>query len=385
MRLQAGLRAPTTELVDRDPKRTMWILGLVVPFLPLVSIAAHEASGWWPSLLLTPLLVFVVIPIQDALIGVDNYNISDDHMDEIANSAYYRLLVQLYVPLQYLSYGVAVWWYVNRSLSTLEVVVSALSVGIVAGIGINAAHEMGHKSDRFRHRLSQIALAQSAYGHFFVEHNRGHHRNVSTPEDPASSRYGESFWAFLPRTVIMSAVSAWRLEADRMARLDRPTFYWRNKNLQGWAMSLALFGVTFAYAGFGIIGFVVIQAATGFFLLEVVNYLEHYGLLRQKLPSGRYEKCRPEHSWNSNYRVTNVFLYQLQRHSDHHANPTRPYQLLRNIDGAPNLPSGYATMILLAVVPPLWFRVMNPRVAEVYDGDLSKANLSRRAKIKLGL
>lgn len=149
-------------------------------------------------------------------------------------------------------------------------------------------------------------------------------------------------------------------------------------------MSVGLFAATIVYAGPGILGFVVIQAITGFFLLEVVNYLEHYGLLRKRLANGRYEKCLPEHSWNSNYRVTNVFLYQLQRHSDHHASPTRPYQLLRNIDNAPNLPAGYATMVLLAVIPPLWFRVMNPRVAAAYDGDLSQANLSKRSRVKLG-
>ena len=381
----AELRAPTSKIVDHDPKRHLWLLGLIVPLLPLLSIVAHDVTGWSSALYLTPFLVFVLIPIHDALAGTDNFNLSEQLMEEIADSRYYRMLVQLYVPLQYGSYGLAVWWYVNRSLSAVEALGLSLSVGIVAGIAINAAHEMGHKPWRVQQWLARVSLAQSAYGHFYVEHNRGHHRNVATPEDPASSRYGESFWAFLPRTVVRSATSAWGLEADRLRRNDRRVWHWTNKNLQSWAMTVVLFGATLAYAGLEILPFVAIQATVGFLLLEVVNYLEHYGLLRQKLPNGRYEKCRPEHSWNSNYRLTNVFLYQLQRHSDHHANPTRPYQLLRNFDGAPNLPAGYATMVLLALVPPLWFKVMNPRVAAIYGGDLRRANLTNRSRARLGL
>lgn len=377
--------AETGRVLDFDPKRNLWRLGLMVPLLPLIGMALHDLTNRWYALLFTPFLVFVVIPIQDTIVGVDNADFSEAFMAEIADSRYYRLLVELYVPLQYLSFAAAVWWYVHRDLGVVEVLALALSVGIVAGVGINAAHEMGHKSDRAQQRLSRIALAQAAYGHFFVEHNRGHHRNVSTPADPASARYGESLWRFLPRTVGGSAVSAWRLEADRLRRHGQRSLSHRNKNLQSWAMSVVLFGVAMAYAGIGIIGFLLAQAVVGFFLLEVVNYLEHYGLLRRRLASGRYEKCQPHHSWNSNHLVTNVFLYHLQRHSDHHANPTRPYQLLRSADSAPNLPAGYAAMVLVAMVPPLWFRVMNPRVAEVYGGDLSKANLSARSKRRLGL
>lgn len=385
MTMYAGLTAPTGKIADRDRNRWLWPLGLIVPLLPLIGLSLYTSSGWIGHLYMVPFVVFVMIPIQDMIFGIDNSNLAQEVMESIADSRYYRRLVELYVPLQYLSYIVAVYWIAREQRSAAEVIGMAIAVGVVAGIAINAAHEMGHKSDSFRQWLSRISLAQSGYGHFFVEHNRGHHRNVSTPEDPASGRYGESFWAFFPRTVVYSITSAWSIEADRLERRGRPSWHWTNKNLQSWSMSVALFGATIIYAGFQIVGFIAIQAVVGFFLLEVVNYIEHYGLLRQKLANGRYERCRPVHSWNSNYRVTNLFLYQLQRHSDHHAHPTRPYQILRNRDDAPNLPAGYATMILLAVVPPLWFRVMNPRVESIYAGDLTKANTTARARRKLEL
>ena len=213
------------------------------------------------------------------------------------------------------------------------------------------------------------------YGHFFVEHNRGHHVRVSTPEDPASSRFGESFWEFLPRTVLGSLKSAWHLEKQRLERQGKSVWHWRNDNLQAWGLSVLLWGALIVWLGWAVLPFLIIQSLFGFQLLEVVNYLEHYGLLRQKKENGRYERCSPEHSWNSNRRVTNIFLYQLQRHSDHHAYPTRSYQALRHFDESPQLPGGYASMILLAWIPPLWFRVMDHRVVAHHNGDMSRANI----------
>ena len=159
-----------------------------------------------------------------------------------------------------------------------------------------------------------------------------------------------------------------------MARKDLPTWHWRNDVLQAWAMTVVLFAACSLIWGWAALAFLVVQAALGASLLEVINYIEHYGLKRQQDENGRYERCQPRHSWNSNHTITNVLLYQLQRHSDHHANPTRPYQALRHFDDSPQLPSGYASMMMLAYIPPLWFRVMNPRVKAHYEGDLSLAN-----------
>jgi alkane 1-monooxygenase len=206
---------------------------------------------------------------------------------------------------------------------------------------------------------------------------------VATPDDPASSRYGEHFYEFLPRTVVGSLVSAVRLERERNARLGRR--FWRpgNELLNAWAMSVVLYAGLLGAFGWRIAPWLALQAVMGFCLLEVVNYIEHYGLLRQTRADGRYERCRPEHSWNANNTVSNLLLYQLQRHSDHHANPLRRYQSLRHFDDVPQLPTGYAGMILLAAVPPLWRRVMDPRVAAFYEGDLSRANLHRRTRARL--
>ena len=250
------------------------------------------------------------------------------------------------------------------SLSTVEEVGLALTVGMVSGVAINTAHELGHKRASLERWLSRVALAQSGYGHFFIEHNRGHHVKVATPEDPASARLGESFYAFLPRTVIGSLRSAWELERTRLRRLGSGPWTHRNDILSAWAMTVVLFALLAAVFGVAVLPFLVIQAVVGFSLLEVVNYLEHYGLLRQRRDDGRYERTRPEHSWNSNSAASNVLLYHLQRHSDHHANPVRRYQALRHVDEAPQLPTGYAGMIATAVIPPLWRRVMDHRVLD---------------------
>jgi alkane 1-monooxygenase len=208
-----------------------------------------------------------------------------------------------------------------------------------------------------------------------VEHNRGHHVRVATPEDPATSRFGETFYEFFPRCVIGSFRSAWQIEKRRLEREGKSVWHWSNDNLQAWAMTALIWGALLAWLGWIVLPFLLVQAVYGGSLLEVVNYLEHYGLCRQKKADGTYERCQPHHSWNSNHIVTNVFLYHLQRHSDHHANPTRSYQALRNFEDVPRLPSGYSAMILLAYVPFLWFRVMDPKVVGHFGGDMSRANI----------
>jgi alkane 1-monooxygenase len=251
----------------------------------------------------------------------------------------------------------------------------ALSVGMVAGIAINTAHELGHKKEKHERWFARICLAQTAYGHFYIEHNRGHHVRVATPQDPASSRLGETIWSFLPRTMAGSFRSAWRLEKKRFGRRQQSHWTIKNDVLNAWAMTVVLWGALMWFFGVGILPYLVIQALVGIWLLESVNFLEHYGMRRQKLESGRYERVNPSHSWNSNNIGTNVLLYHLQRHSDHHANPTRRYQALRDYPEAPVLPTGYAGMIVLTWVPAIWRKVMDPRVVAHYDGDLTRANI----------
>ena len=359
----------------RDPKRHAWMLGLVVPTLPFIAWGLVEATGVSAFWLFGPVIVFGLFPLLDLAIGMDARNPPDDVIKWLEQDRYYRWCTYAYIPLQYAGLVLAAWLFASSSLSVLDKIGLALTVGMVSGVAINTAHELGHKRASLERWLSRVALAQSGYGHFFIEHNRGHHVRVATPEDPASSRLGESFYRFLPRTVLGSLRSSWELERTRLARLDSSPWTYRNDILSAWAMTAVLFGALAAVFGPVVLPYLALQAVIGFSLLEVVNYLEHYGLLRQRREDGRYERTRPEHSWNSNSAASNVLLYHLQRHSDHHANPVRRYQALRHVEEAPQLPTGYAGMIVLALLPPVWRRVMDHRVLDHYRGDASLANV----------
>ena len=368
-----------------DPKRYAWLLGLIVPTLPFLAYGLVQATGLGIFWFYGPFLVFVIFPLLDLAIGMDARNPPDSVIKWLEQDRYYRWCTYAFLPIQYAGLVFACWLWSSGKLSTFDDVGLMLTVGVVSGIAINTAHELGHKRASMERWLSKVALAQSAYGHFFIEHNRGHHVRVATPEDPASSRLGESFWAFLPRTVAGSLRSSWELERERLSRTGHRAWTWRNEILGAWAMTVVLFGALAAVFGPVVLPYLLVQAIVGFSLLEVVNYLEHYGLLRQKRDDGRYERCAPRHSWNSNNVATNVLLYHLQRHSDHHANPTRRYQSLRHFDEAPQLPTGYAGMIVLAYIPPLWRRVMDPRLLAHYGGDISLANVHPPARRRYGV
>jgi alkane 1-monooxygenase len=364
-----------------DGKRYAWLLGIVVPLAPFFAGLYWYLTGFGGFWYLGPVLVFVIFPLLDMAIGMDPTNPPDSVLKFLEQDRYYRWCTYVFIPIQYAGLVFACWMWSSGELNVVESIGLALTMGVVGGIAINTAHELGHKRAGSERWLSRVALAQTGYGHFFIEHNRGHHVKVATPEDPASSRLGESFWAFLPRTVSGSLRSAWGIECARLDRLAKPHLSIHNDILTAWAMTIALFaGLTLAF-GWVVLPCLLVQAVIGFSLLEVVNYLEHYGLLRQKKEDGRYERCRPEHSWNSNNVASNVLLYHLQRHSDHHANPTRRYQALRHLDEAPQLPTGYAGMIVLAWFPPLWRRVMDPILLDHYEGDITRCNIQPR---KLG-
>jgi alkane 1-monooxygenase len=375
----------TTERPDwRDRKRYLWLLGTVVPLLLFGGWGLVSLTGlglfWW----IGPLFVYVVIPILDRFFGDDPSNPPEEIVAWLERDRYYRLVTYAFLPLQYIAFFVGFWLMTRHGgLPVIDKLGIVVTLGSVNGIAINTAHEMGHKKEHLERWFARVALAPSGYGHFFIEHNRGHHVRVATLDDPASSRMGESFWEFWPRTVVGSVRNSWRLEQRRLRRMGKPTFSPRNDVLNAWAMTVVLWAAVIALFGIGTLPYLVIQAVFAFSLLEVVNYLEHYGLLREELSSGRYERVSPRHSWNNNHIVTNLFLYQLQRHSDHHANPTRRYQTLRHFAESPQLPSGYASMIVLAYFPPLWRRVMDKRVLAHYDGDLTRANLHPRKRAAL--
>lgn len=395
------------QITWKDGKRYAWILSGILPLIVFLCWGLFAWTGSSISWFAGPVLVFVVIPTFDVIVGKDANNPPDEVLDALENDRYYRWVTYAYIPAQLVTFfwacfllgdGTVFGWDpygtaqqllpgLPHHLTLLEKVGLTTSIGMVAGIGINTAHELGHKKETLERWFARIALGQTAYGHFYIEHNRGHHVRVATPPDPASARLGESFIEFFPRTVIGSLRSAWGLESKRFERLGTSKWTLKNDILNAWAFTVVFWGL--ALAAFGetlavkaaLLGFLAVQAAIGFWLLESVNYLEHYGMLRRRLDSGRYERVNPSHSWNSNNIITNIFLYHLQRHSDHHANPTRRYQALREFPEAPVLPTGYAGSIILANLTPVWRMIMDDKVVE-HLGGVENANLHPRTRAK---
>lgn len=360
----------------RDSKRHLWLLGLVVPSLVILSWFAVLATGlgifWWSG----PILTFIIIPLLDYVVGSDSNNPPDSVLAFLQNDPFYRWAIYLFLPVQYISLVLACWLWVGGGwvdMAAIDKVGLMITVGGIGGIAISTAHELGHRHARAERRLSKVALAQTCYGHFIVTHNRVHHVHVATPRDPASAHLGAAMWTFVPRSVIGGLRAAWHLEAKRMGYRGRSKWSMRNDVVNAWVLSAALFAGLIAIFGVRVAPWLVGQAILGIYLLEAINYIEHYGLRRRQLPDGRYERVRPSHSWNSSTVIANLFLFHLQRHSDHHTHPSRRYQALRHAHDAPQLPAGYATMLILAAFPPLWRRVMDPRVLAHYDGDIRLA------------
>ncbi len=371
-------RDPRSDVTWRDTKRYAWLVGAIVPVIPFLSWGLVSATGLDVFWFFGPVFIFVLVPLVDLVVGIDPNNPPDEVLERLEEDRFYRWITYAFIPLQYVAVIWTAWMISQPQHDVLDRLGMAISLGIVVGIGINTAHELGHKKEKHERWLSRVALAPTAYGHFYIEHNRGHHVRVATPEDPASSRMGETVWGFLPRTVIGSWKSAWRLEKKRFARRDQNHWTIKNDIINAYAMTVALWGGLMIAFGWQVLPYLLVAAAVGVWELESVNYLEHYGMKRARLESGRYERVNPSHSWNSNNIGTNVLLYHLQRHSDHHANPTRRYQALRDFPEAPVLPTGYAGMIVLTWVPAVWRRVMDRRVVAHYDGDVSRANLHPR-------
>ncbi|MDQ9022348.1 alkane 1-monooxygenase [Acinetobacter sichuanensis] len=369
-----------------DSKRYLWAIS---PALPVIGIGILAGYQFAPKPLKKlfalggPIVLHIIIPTIDTIVGKDNHNPSVEDIKLLEQDPYYSRLVKTFIPLQYVANIYACYLTSRKTTSFVDKILLGISMGAINGIAVNTAHELSHKSNRIDHILSHLALVPTGYNHFRVEHPYGHHKRAATPEDPASSKMGETFYEFLPRTVVGSFKSAIEIEKTRLKRKGLAFWSKENELLQGWGMSAAFHASMLKLFGTSTLPYLLTQSAYGISLFEIINYIEHYGLLRQKDENGKYERTMPEHSWNNNNIVTNLFLYQLQRHSDHHAYPTRPFQALRHFDEAPELPSGYASMLLPALIPSLWFKIMDQRVFDHYNGDLNKANIypKRRAKL----
>lgn len=370
-----------------DRKRWLWALSVLFPLQPFIGIALHARSGNELWLLLPLVMNYVLGPLLDWIIGEDRNNPPEAVVMQLDRDRYYRWLTYIVVPLHYITlFGVA-WYAATRDLSWAGFLSLAAMAGLVAGLAINTGHELGHKNSKVEKWLAKIVLAVPAYGHFTINHNRGHHKNVSTPADPASSRMGESIYKFALREMPGAFREAWAIEKQRLTSRGKPAWHPNNQILHSYALTALIAVSLIALFGWIMVPFLVIHHLLAWFQLTSANYIEHYGLLRLQDGHGKYERCEPRHSWNSNHVYSNLVLFHLERHSDHHANPLRRYQSLRHFDSAPQLPNGYFGVYLLAYVPWLWFKVMNRRLMELphIQGDLDKVNIDPDARAAIFL
>lgn len=329
--------------------------------LPLVAVSAIN-GGW--LLVLVPMSTWYLFSVLDLIMGHNKENADPNTPDD--QLFWYRAITILWAPAQVLMIF-ATLLYVSRTshLSGFEEFVLFIGVGVITGtVGINYSHELMHQRSAIEKWMADILLASVLYSHFRSEHLLVHHKYVATPKDPVTARYSEGFWRFYLRVLWQCYVSAFQAEKDSLARKGHAWYHYRNPFWRYWAMQLAFLGLAFAIGGWWAVFLFVHQAGVAFFQLELVNYIEHYGLTREHLGNGRYERVQPHHSWNASHRASNWLLINLQRHSDHHFRPNRRFPLLQNFedDEAPQLPYGYPVMTMAALSPTLWRKVMNPKV-----------------------
>ncbi len=360
-----------------DRKRWLWLLSVAYPLQPFVAIWLHASSGNELWFLLPLVSNYLIAPVLDWAIGEDRNNPPEEVVMQLDQDLYYRRLTYIVVPLHFITMLGAAWYAATQSLSWWAFAILAAVAGITAGFAINTGHELGHKNSKLEKTLAKIVLAVPAYGHFSLEHNRGHHKDVSTPSDPASARMGESIYKFAMREIPGAFRRAWQIENERLTSRGKPVWHPGNVILQSYAISAAISVGLLLLFGWKVIPFLVIHNVFAYWQLTSANYIEHYGLLRERDVKGRYERCQPHHSWNSNHILSNLVLFHLERHSDHHTHPLRRYQSLRHFDDLPSLPNGYFGMYVLAYIPWLWFRVMDKRLMALphVQGDLDKVNI----------
>jgi alkane 1-monooxygenase len=344
---------------------------LYVMILPVLVWISFQNTGW---ITFVPLVFsFGLIPLLELAFKPNPANLSKEQEEIRSKDRIFDLQIYLMVPIQwFLLYSFLTSLAVS-GLSTIDIIGRITAMGLMCGvIGINVAHELGHRKIGYEQLMAKSLLLTSLYMHFYIEHNRGHHKNVSTKEDPSSARFGENLYSFWVRSVVFSYISAWKLEAERLKKKGKGFWSFGNEMLAFQIIQIALSVGIGLYFGWAIMGYFVASAVMGFLLLETVNYIEHYGLERD-MKGNAYERVMPNHSWNSDHLVGRVILFELSRHSDHHYIASRKYQILRHMDESPQMPTGYPGMMLLSVVPPLWFRVMNGRINKLKEVELNQA------------
>jgi alkane 1-monooxygenase len=339
-------------------KSFKYLFVLTMPVLVYISFTSTGILTFLPII-----EAFILIPVLELFMDPDKANPDETTEAFLKEDKLYDYMLYIIVPLQFVFLYLFLESFKEEGLTAVDKIGRISSMGLMCGVlGINVAHELGHRSTWYEQLMAKMLLLTSIYMHFFIEHNRGHHKNVSTKEDPSSARKGENVYAFWIRSVVFAYLSAWKLEAKRLNKKGLPVFTFRNEMIVFQLVQVFFLSVIFLFWGFQTGIYFLAAAVIGFLLLETVNYIEHYGLERSKTEKGNYERVMPHHSWNSDHVMGRLFLFELSRHSDHHFIASRKYQILRHIDKSPQMPTGYPGMILLALVPPLWFNVMDRRL-----------------------
>ncbi|MEO1652695.1 MAG: alkane 1-monooxygenase [Bacteroidota bacterium] len=340
--------------------------------IPALTLLGLWAGGAWTYGAI--IFTFGIIPLLDPLLPNSKVNIETNKKQIRLKNRFFDGLLYANVPLVYGILGYFLYTLHTQVMSPSEYWGNILSVGLVLGSnGINVAHELGHRSSKMENGLAKLLLLPSLYMHFIIEHNWGHHKHVATDQDPASARYNEWLYTFWFRSIGGSYLSAWKIEKTRLKKKKISFLSWRNEMLGFQIIQLAYVSLLLLLHP-GMISFALLFAGlVGVLLLETINYVEHYGLRRKQLENGHYERVRPNHSWNSNFEMGRIVLYELTRHSDHHYLASKKYQVLDHHDEAPQLPWGYPTSMLLALLPPLWFLMINPKVKQIRNSALSLA------------
>lgn len=320
---------------------------------------------------LTPFYAFVIIPILETLLPEDPRNLDTTERERKSVARVFDWMLYGNLPIVYILWFLSMYVLLYTPLTATEIVGILLSQGILMGSnGINVAHELGHRDRWWERFLGKILLLPSLYNHFYVEHNWGHHLKVGTPEDPATAKINQSVYEFWFTSVTGQYINAWRIQKALLTKNGMSLFHVSNDMLWATVAQGIFLTLIFLVAGGPGVFFTLCMALISFLLLETINYIEHYGLTRQLTKTGRYERVREVHSWNSNHIFGRMVLYELTRHSDHHFRASKHYQLLDYHDVSPQLPFGYPTSMVIALLPPVWFRLMNPRVP-----DTMKANV----------
>ncbi|MEO7264020.1 MAG: alkane 1-monooxygenase [Ferruginibacter sp.] len=351
-------------------KALKYLLPLLIYIGCAFAFTRHGILTWLPMI-----YAWIIIPVLELLIPADSRNMSQAEEDLAKHNRLYDAMLYLIVVMQYAALYFFLKQITEPGLLWWETLGRIMCMGLLCGtFGINVGHELGHRNNKTEQVLAKMLLATSLYMHFFIEHNKGHHKHVATPNDPSSARLNEPVFLFYFRTIILSYVSAWHIANDEAIKKTGSKFNIKNEMIQVHIGQLLLLAAIYFSFGMLPLLYFLCSALVGILLLETVNYIEHYGLQRREITPGKFERAMPQHSWNSNHVLGRMMLFELSRHSDHHYLASRKYQILKHHDDAPQLPTGYPGSMILALLPPLWFAIMNKRIEQLNHPRKTESN-----------